>query len=138
MCPLKSASFCLMPFRAPIPVEIVISATIIPMATAICPIRIIVVERLFLLLLPNAIFFANHQVKFKPLNLVMIQKLFKYTLIALFLSNSSWAQDKLSHNSPQKLEPILTGADQSESYLKLLKGKRVGVVTNQTGIIEKN
>lgn len=59
----------------------------------------------------------------------MFQKLFKYTLIALFLSHSSFAQNKNE-------KAILTGAQQSEIYLPFLKGKRVGVVTNQTGIVE--
>jgi uncharacterized protein YbbC (DUF1343 family) len=67
----------------------------------------------------------------------MFQKLFKYTVFALFLSNSCFAQEKLSQKNNPKMEAILTGADQSELYLKLLKGKRVGVVTNQTGIIQK-
>ena len=60
----------------------------------------------------------------------MFQKLFKYTLIALFLSNCSVAQIKNE-------DLIVTGAQQSEKYLPILKGKRIGVVTNQTGIVEK-
>ncbi|MFA7448690.1 MAG: DUF1343 domain-containing protein [Weeksellaceae bacterium] len=60
----------------------------------------------------------------------MFQKLFKYTLIALFLSNSSIAQI-------ENQDFIVTGAQQSEKYLPILKGKRIGVVTNQTGIVEK-
>lgn len=58
----------------------------------------------------------------------MFKKLFKYTLIALFLSNFSYAQI----NSDE----ILTGAQQSNKYLPLLKDKRVGVVTNQTGVTD--
>lgn len=58
----------------------------------------------------------------------MFQKLFKYTLIALFLSNFSHAQH-LSDNE------IITGAQQAEIYLPLLKNSRVGVVTNQTGVV---
>lgn len=58
----------------------------------------------------------------------MFQKLFKYTLIALFLSNSSIAQIN-------NQDSIVSGAQQSEKYLPILKGKRVGVVTNQTGIV---
>src|SRR5690554_2840340 len=57
----------------------------------------------------------------------MCKKLFKYTLIALFLSNFSYAQ----HFS----DKILTGAEQVDLYLPELEGKRVGVVTNQTGIV---
>ena len=33
---------------------------------------------------------------------------------------------------------ILTGAENTEAYLKLLQGKRVGIVTNQTGILGGN
>lgn len=77
----------------------------------------------------------------------MFQKLFKYTLIALFLSNSCVGQ--FNENSQQGIEfdskpdlntenqyDIITGAQQFDLYLPLLEGKRVGVVTNQTGIIE--
>jgi uncharacterized protein YbbC (DUF1343 family) len=35
----------------------------------------------------------------------------------------------------QKLEEIKTGADNYTQYLHLLKGKKVGVITNQTGIV---
>ena len=59
----------------------------------------------------------------------MFQKLFKYTLIALFLSNSSIAQIKNE-------DLIVTGAQQPNLYLSLLKDKRVGVVTNQTGVTD--
>lgn len=70
----------------------------------------------------------------------MFQKLFKYTVFALFLSNSCTAQaqnlnSELKKNSIGK-EEIRTGAQQSTKYLPLLKGKRVGVVTNQTGITD--
>ncbi|HEY0676651.1 MAG TPA: hypothetical protein VGD17_00140, partial [Chitinophagaceae bacterium] len=33
--------------------------------------------------------------------------------------------------------PIKTGADQTEKYLPLLKGKRIGILGNQTSIIGK-
>lgn len=33
------------------------------------------------------------------------------------------------------IAPIKTGADNSEKYLPILKGKKVGIVTNQTGIL---
>src|SRR5690606_2036098 len=42
---------------------------------------------------------------------------------------------ELKKNSIGK-EEIRTGAQQSTKYLPLLKGKRVGVVTNQTGITD--
>ena len=34
--------------------------------------------------------------------------------------------------------PIKTGADNYAKYLPLLKGKKVGIVTNQTGILSDN
>ena len=76
----------------------------------------------------------------------MIQKLFKYTLIALFLFNSSFGQifseeSKIEKKHDATLitkQEIITGAEQSALYLPKLKGKRVGVVTNQTGITKGN
>ncbi|MFA5620070.1 MAG: DUF1343 domain-containing protein [Weeksellaceae bacterium] len=59
----------------------------------------------------------------------MFQKLFKYTLIALFPVFISYGQNNLSFE-----EEILTGAEQPNRYLNLLIENRVGVVTNQTGI----
>lgn len=35
----------------------------------------------------------------------------------------------------ETIAPIKTGADNSEKYLSILKGKKVGIVTNQTGIL---
>lgn len=72
----------------------------------------------------------------------MNQKLFKYTLIALFLANSSFAQITIDGEDIEKKRDvslitnseIITGAQQPNLYLPELKGKRVGVVTNQTGI----
>jgi len=74
----------------------------------------------------------------------MIQKLFKYTLIALFLSNSSFGQISIDNEKIEKKhdatlitkQEIITGAQQSNLYLPELKGKRVGVVTNQTGVTD--
>ncbi len=73
----------------------------------------------------------------------MIQKLFKYTLIGLFLFNSSFGQISVDNEKLEKKhettlitkQEIITGAEQSNLYLPKLKGKRVGVVTNQTGIV---
>lgn len=85
----------------------------------------------------------------------MFQKSFKYTLIAVLflLSFSCQAQektqntgitideevvnpiDKLLLNNDEAGCKIVLGAEQTDSYLPLLKGQKVGVVTNQTGII---
>ena len=47
---------------------------------------------------------------------------------------------ELKTNTPeqQELEPIIVAANRTSSYLKLLKGKKVGVVANQTSVIFKN
>src|SRR5690606_33904069 len=37
----------------------------------------------------------------------------------------------------QKPAPITVGANQTEAYLNLLKGKRVGVLANQTSVVFK-
>jgi len=39
---------------------------------------------------------------------------------------------------PQDIKPIIVGANQTENYLPLLNGKRVGIVANQTSVIFKN
>lgn len=49
----------------------------------------------------------------------------KLTLICIFITTISFAQS------------IKTGAENYTQYLPLLKGKSIGVVTNQTGIIDK-
>ncbi len=74
----------------------------------------------------------------------MNQKLFKYTVFALLVFNSSFGQiipneKKIENKREVSLithTEIITGAQQPNLYLPELKGKRVGVVTNQTGIIE--
>ena len=67
--------------------------------------------------------------------------LFSILLLAA-CGNSAKSQKVLAenHKSEDALiikedEPIKTGADNYENYLPLLKGKKVGVVSNQTGII---
>lgn len=60
----------------------------------------------------------------------MIQKLFKYTLIAVFLF-----ANQISFAQNDDYEKIYTGAENPELYLSLLLNKRVGVVTNQTGVV---
>ena len=68
----------------------------------------------------------------------------KYTSIALlssgiFLSFTSkvYSQNKTSKNI-QTNENILVGAENTALYLPQLKGKKVGVVSNQTGIVNIN
>lgn len=56
----------------------------------------------------------------------MFLKRFKYTLIALLIANSLFAQNFYGE--------IMVGADNQNQYLQLLKDNRIGVVTNQTGM----
>lgn len=44
-------------------------------------------------------------------------------------------QQQVGSNVEIKEEPIKTGADNFDKYYSLLQGKKVGVVTNQTGIV---
>ena len=57
-------------------------------------------------------------------------------------SSRSFETKEISQKAIEKEEtkeetvaPIQTGADNSEKYLPILKGKKVGIVTNQTGIL---
>jgi uncharacterized protein YbbC (DUF1343 family) len=52
----------------------------------------------------------------------------KWIIAALFITAS------LSFNATKE-KPILTGADQTQEYLPLLKGKRVGILGNPTSVI---
>ncbi|MEG0697801.1 MAG: DUF1343 domain-containing protein, partial [Algoriella sp.] len=64
----------------------------------------------------------------------------KYTSIALLLSiasqsnaqNKSLTEKKVSSTSVVT-KPIVVGAENTTNYLSKLKGKKVGVVSNQTG-----
>ena len=47
----------------------------------------------------------------------------------------SWSQSKTINNSSKNYSEIKTGADNYETYLLLLKEKKVGVITNQTGVL---
>lgn len=49
----------------------------------------------------------------------------KLTLICMLIATVSFAQN------------IKTGAENYKEYLPILKGKTIGIVTNQTGIIDK-
>ncbi len=62
----------------------------------------------------------------------MIQKLFKYTLITLFL-----VSNQISFAQNDDYDRIYMGAENPELYLTLIFNKRVGVVTNQTAMIFK-
>ncbi|MCB9202227.1 MAG: DUF1343 domain-containing protein [Flavobacteriales bacterium] len=80
---------------------------------------------------------------------------FKYTIILFLVFNafscsaqtsnpSETTQKIIEDNSNDEIElvenneqlPIIVGAEQPQKYISLLKGKKVGVVTNQTGVIK--
>lgn len=75
--------------------------------------------------------------------------LFKNTVLFSFIlmtacGNSTGSQKAQANSQkPEKFipeekpEPIKTGADNFEKYYSLLQGKKVGVVTNQTGIVTR-
>lgn len=99
----------------------------IPKATESLPMKMITLERLFLLSLENAIFLEKYKGNFKLMNLdFKIKNLLLICLIFLGVFNQYYSQIQ---------SDFKTGADQPELYLPLLKGKTVGVVTNQTGLM---
>lgn len=78
-----------------------------------------------------------------------MKKLVKYTSIALFLSTPLFTiaqtfNQKVQINDSKKFVKevyglsIGLGAENSNAYLSQLKGKKVGVVSNQTGILRVN
>ncbi len=58
-------------------------------------------------------------------------------IIALFACNRKQQLNNVSGNTEISRSEIITAADQISAYLLLLKGKRVGMVVNQTSIIGK-
>lgn len=89
--------------------------------------KMITLERLFLLSLENAIFLEKYKGNFKLMNLdFKIKNLLLICLIFLGVFNQY---------SSQTQTDFKTGADQPELYLPLLKNKTIGVVTNQTGLM---
>jgi len=69
-----------------------------------------------------------------------MKRLFAFLLLTSFLTFNSCASksvvvNQTSFTSLNKNAQILTGADQLSSYLPMLKGKKVGVMGNQTSIV---
>jgi hypothetical protein len=103
--------------------------TMIPNATESLPMKMITLERLFLLSLENAIFLEKYKGNFKLMNLdFKIKNLLLICLIFLGVFNQYYSQTQVQQD-------FKTGADQPELYLPLLKDKTIGVVTNQTGLM---
>jgi len=72
----------------------------------------------------------------------MISELFKNTyfflVLTLFFSFISCGQSKKSNIDLNSSYKIVTGAEQTENYLKLLREKNIAIVANQTSVIFKN
>lgn len=102
----------------------------IPNATESLPMKMITLERLFLLSLENAIFLEKYKGKFKLMNLdFKIKNLLLICLIFLGVFNQYYSQ-------AQPQEAFKTGADRPDLYLPLLKNRTIGIVTNQTGLMQ--
>lgn len=71
--------------------------------------------------------------KFKTKNFITRFKITLFFIIFLF-SIPFYAQ-KTTEKEKTTTNQLITGAENSKEYLPLLKNKRIGVVTNQTGII---
>lgn len=69
------------------------------------------------------------------LNLKIKSKNFVLILLMLFANNQNFMAQKHKKEENKEFLALKTGADQPEKYLPLLKGKSVGIVTNQTGLV---
>src|SRR5690606_29096384 len=65
-----------------------------------------------------------------PEMIVMKKWYLLFPLVALFFVLQAFFSDK-----DRKEKPIITGAEQTEKYLPLIKGKRVAIMANPTSII---
>lgn len=106
------------------------SETITPKATESRPIKTITRERLFLLSLENAIFLEKYNGKFNR----MILSLKNKDLLLIVLIYFGFCQISFAQNLDKNC--FKTGADRPELYLPLLKNKTIGIVTNQTGLMQ--
>lgn len=83
--------------------------------------------------------FGSNSNKIKKLELMRYLLVCFITLLAC---NSNPKKDQAQHdtgaNTSMENSSIVTGANQTDVYLKLLKGKNVGVVANQTSVIFKD
>ena len=123
---------------------------IIPNATAVIAIFIIGAEILLLYSLVVINRFAIKYSNFKCMNSNLVLKNTVLFSILLMLSCASQKpKEKLEYkneiretliscsfeNNIPLSSKIITGADNSSAYLPLLKDKKVGIITNQTGIL---
>src|SRR5690606_30394130 len=134
---ILSRIFCCNP--KPVATDTNIITTLI--ATAAMAIFIIGAETLLLYFLEVAKRLAIKYDKFKAMKSKILFKntfLFFFVIIFTSISFVGTAQNKSkveSQKSKDYQKEIHTGTDQSEIYLPLLKDKKVGILTNQTGIV---
>jgi uncharacterized protein YbbC (DUF1343 family) len=75
---------------------------------------------------------VSNSVLLRPFAFIGVKNTFLFLLLMLF--SSSCSAKKTENPTTNSLE-IKTGADNFATYLPLLKDKKVGIVTNQTGIL---
>lgn len=76
----------------------------------------------------------------------LLKNTFLFSFIAIAACGNSFGPKVETHKEESQqitdgmlqVAPIKTGADNFEKYLPVLKGKKVGVITNQTGIVTVN
>src|SRR5690606_3023811 len=126
----------------PIPVATATSIMITLIATATTAILIIGAETLLLYFLETA---NRCAIKYDIFTLMKTKIILKNTVLFFavilftalnFVCNAQNKSKVESQKSNGYETEIQTGADQTAQYLPLLKDKKVGVLTNQTGIIE--
>jgi uncharacterized protein YbbC (DUF1343 family) len=101
-----------------------------------------------ILLLWSLAVMSRFAIKYSNFNSMISNLVFKNTvLFSVLLMFSCSAQNgkaksgktegtiKSTETSPVPLEGIITGAENAAAYLPLLKDKKVGIVTNQTGVL---
>jgi len=102
---------------------------------------IIGAETLFLYFLEVAKRLAIKYDKFKPMkSIILFKNTFLFLFVTVFTGLSfvcnAQSKSKVKNQKSKDYETEMqTGAGQPEIYLPLLKGKKVGILTNQTGIL---
>ena len=116
---------------------------ITPMAIAEIAIFIIGADMLLLYFLVLISLLAIKNSKFKVL--AMVYKFFKNTFLFVLITmvscgrTTGQTENVVADNSPevQVEKPIIVGANRLDIYLPLLKGKRIGLVGNQSSVVFK-
>src|SRR5690606_38697168 len=141
MWPLKAAIFSLIFTCSPIPVAKATSIIITPIAIAAIAIFIIGADMLLLYFLVLISLLAIKNSKFKVLAMVykFLKNTFLFVLITMVSCGRTTGQTEnvVTGNTPeiQEEKPIIVGANRLDIYLPLLKGKRIGLVGNQSSVV---